>query len=174
MKGSNTLLNGGSKTANLLVSVFWGWLLLAEKFVVMQECESTCQRLKYCTLSERQVALIYWHMQYISSGTDCVIHDCHPLNHCTVRFRLSSPFDSRDMSGSLPTASAGVQFRKAQQVYQNLCCLFCSFELPETWSCTWPHSAWGGFAGSRPASTSGGLQLLLDVSYKHGERTLCP
>lgn len=28
------------------------------------------------------------------------------------------------MSGSLPTASAGVQFRKAQQVYQNLCCPF--------------------------------------------------
>lgn len=73
-------------------------------------------------------------MQYISSGTDCGIHDYRPGNHCTVRFRLSSPFDGREMSGSLPTASAGVQFRKTQQVYQNLCCLFfvaLSFQKPD-------------------------------------------
>lgn len=37
------------------------------------------------------------------------------------------------MSGSLPTASTGVQFRKAQQVYQNLCCPFValSFQKPD-------------------------------------------
>lgn len=37
------------------------------------------------------------------------------------------------MSCSLPTASAGVQFRKAQQVYQNLCCPFValSFKKPD-------------------------------------------
>lgn len=94
MKGSNTLLNDGSKAANHLVSVFWVWFLLAEKLVVMWECESTHQGLKYCTSSEWQVALIYWHIQHISSGTDWAIHDWGPLNHCTVRFRLSSPFDS--------------------------------------------------------------------------------
>lgn len=33
------------------------------------------------------------------------------------------------MSGSLPTALAGVQFRKAQQVYQNLCCPFVALSL---------------------------------------------
>lgn len=37
------------------------------------------------------------------------------------------------MSGSLPTASAGVQFPEAQQVYQNLCCPFValSFQKPD-------------------------------------------
>ncbi|KAJ4945624.1 hypothetical protein JOQ06_023305, partial [Pogonophryne albipinna] len=37
------------------------------------------------------------------------------------------------MSASLPTAPAGVQFRKTQQVYQNLCCPFgaLSFQKPD-------------------------------------------
>lgn len=37
------------------------------------------------------------------------------------------------MTGSLPTASAGVQLRKAQQVYQNLCFPFValSFQKPD-------------------------------------------
>lgn len=71
-------------------------VLLAEKSVVMRECESRgCQGLKYCTSLEWQEALIYWHSQCVSSGTDWAIPDWGPLNHCTVRFRLSSPFDSQ-------------------------------------------------------------------------------
>lgn len=35
------------------------------------------------------------------------------------------------MSGSIPTASPGVQFRKDQQVYQNLCCLFVASSFPK-------------------------------------------
>lgn len=69
MKGWNTLLNDGSEAANHLVSVFSGWfLLLAVKLVVMWECASACQGLKYGTSSEWQVAVIHGHTQHISSG----------------------------------------------------------------------------------------------------------
>lgn len=36
------------------------------------------------------------------------------------------------MSGSRPTTPAGVQFRKAQQVYQNLCCSFVALSFQKS------------------------------------------
>lgn len=59
------------------------------------------------------------------------------------------------MRGSLPTASTGVQFRKAQQVYQNLCCPFValSFQKPDLVpDLILPGG--GGCVGPRPAPSS--------------------
>jgi len=62
------------------------------------------------------------------------------------------------MSGSLPTASAGVQFRKAQQVYQKLCCPFVALSFQKFDLV--PDLILPGGALPGPASTSGGLQLF--------------
>lgn len=77
--------------------------------------------------------LICWHTQYVTSGTGCATHNYCSLKCFTVRFRLSCPLWQLATSRSLPTAFAGVQFRKAQQVYQNLCCLSValSFQKPD-------------------------------------------
>ena len=78
------------------------------------------------------------------------------------------------MTGFHPTTLSGVSFPKAQQVYQNHCWPFVAFEGPETWSCTWPHSAWGALPGGRSRLSCScpniwwiSVQLLLDVCYKH-------
>lgn len=96
--------------------------LWAEKLLVMWECETARQWLKYCEWLKQQVALIYRPIRCTSSWTDWAIHDWEPLKHCTPRFSLSAPFDSRQWVLLFPTPLLGVQFRKAQQVYQNLCC----------------------------------------------------
>lgn len=118
-------------------------------------------------------ALIHLNIRCISLGRDWAIYGWGPLNHCTERFRLSAPFDSRQWVVLFPPPSTGVRCPKAQQVYQNLCCPFValSFQKPELVpDLILP----GGALPACPASTSGGLQLLLDVCYKHCPKVPCP